>query len=54
MHAYYYGEPRLEGAFSAEALARVRSCIALHGVVIYEDSYSKVYELLPTISPLSP
>jgi len=47
VHSYYYGEPRLEGAYSPEALARVRSCIALHGVVIYEDNYSKVYELIP-------
>ena len=54
VHAYYYGEPRLEGAFSAEALTRVRSTVALHGAVIYEDSHSKVYELLETTSPLSP
>jgi hypothetical protein len=54
VHAYYYGEPRLEGAFSAEALARVRSTVAQHGVVIYEDSYSKVYELIPATSTLSP
>lgn len=47
VHAYYYGEPRLAGAYSKEALARVRSTVALHGVVVYEDNYGKVYELIP-------
>jgi hypothetical protein len=47
VHAYYYGEPRLEGAYSKEALARVRSLVARYGAVLYEDGYGKVYELIP-------
>lgn len=46
IHVYRYGEPRLEGYYSAEAVERVRAFASRFGVVLYEDPYGKVYELI--------
>lgn len=46
VHLYFHGEPRAEGFYSKDALARIRSFLSRYGVVLYEDPYSKVYELI--------
>ncbi|HUV86827.1 MAG TPA: glycosyltransferase family 39 protein [bacterium] len=46
IHVYQYGEPRLEGFYSAEAVERVHAFASRFGVVLYEDPYGKVYELI--------
>jgi hypothetical protein len=46
LHVYQYSEPRLEGYYSAEAVERVHAFASRFGVVLYEDPYSKVYELI--------
>jgi hypothetical protein len=46
VHLYSHAEPRVESFYTKAAVARVRTFLSRRGVVLYEDPYGKVYELI--------
>lgn len=46
VHLYSYAETRAEGFYAEGAVARVRSFVSRYGVILYEDPYGEVYELI--------